>query len=314
MFWKSDINPQTEPQRIVIDKGEWVDPVRGGRIVPYKIYRPDPVLVGGPYPVILWSHGLGGTRDGAGFISRFVASHGYIVIHVQHVGTDSILWEGMQGHPWDNIRKAHIPRKAVLHRYRDIPFALTQIRTMAAAGDLPKADLTHLGMSGHSFGALTTQIMAGQHIQKGTRHYHLHQPDFTAGILYSPVPGRKDPRDPGFVYGGIRIPLLHLTGTDDESPLEGFGYERRLHVHAHAGRQDQHLVILKNGDHMVFNGSRGGLKENPARNRHEDIIKILSLAWWDWHLKEDNGAHAWLTGSGAADFMGDDVVSSKPNR
>lgn len=306
MFWKSDLTPNAEPRRVTIDKGDWVDPARRNRTVPYKLYRPDPLPGDGVYPVIFWSHGLGGTRDGAGFISRFVASHGYIIVHLQHIGTDSVLWAGMQGHPWDNIRKAHIPRKAVLQRYRDVPFALDQIRAMVADGRLTNADLTHLGMSGHSFGALTTQIIAGQRIQKGSRHYCLHQPDFSAGILYSPVPGRHDPKDPGFVYGGIRMPLLHLTGTDDESPLEGFGYERRLQVSEHAGRSDQHLVIIRDGDHMVFNGSRGGLKENPQRTRHEDIIKILSLAWWDGYLKGDAGALDWLKGPKADAFMGDD--------
>ncbi len=311
MFWHHEISPNNEPRRVTLIKGEWVDHARAGRVVPYKLYIPDELPHDGPRPLILWSHGLGGTRDGAGFISRFVASYGYVIVHLQHVGTDSVLWEGMSGHPWENIRKATISRKTVLGRYRDVPFALDQIRSLVASGTIPHADLTRMGMSGHSFGALTTQIMAGQRIQRrrGGRHYDLYQPDFRAGILYSPVPGRHDPADPGFVYGGIRIPLLHLTGTDDESPLEGFGYRRRLNVFDHAGHKEhQHLVILKDGDHMVFNGSRGGLGENPKRARHEDIIKILSLAWWEWHLKQNRAAQDWITGPEVQAFLGDDRV------
>lgn len=306
MFWKSDINPDLEPRRVTLVKGEWRDPARANRPVLYKLYRPEPLPGDAPYPLILWSHGLGGSRDGAGFIARYVASHGYIVVHLQHPGTDSVLWEGMPGHPWDNIRKAKIPRKVVLQRYRDIPFALDQLRSMVTSAEVANADLHHIGMSGHSFGALTTQIMAGQRVQKGSHHYDLYQADFIAGILYSPVPGRKDPKDPGFVYGGIRIPLLHLTGTDDESPLEGFGYERRLNVFRHARTPDQYIFILQDGDHMVFNGSRGQLGDNPKRDRHEEIIKMLSLAWWDWHLKGNQSAHEWLTGEGVQAFLGDD--------
>ena len=313
MFWKSDLSPDTEPRRVTLIKGEWTDPKRGGRTVPYKIYVPDTENADEKWPVIIWSHGLGGTRDGAGFISRYVASHGYIIVHIQHIGTDSILWEGMPGHPWDNIRKAFIPRKAVLARYRDVPFVLDNLRQMAndpQSGIGRHMDLDKLGMSGHSFGAMTTQVMAGQRIMKhgSRRHYDLYQPDFIAGILYSPVPGRRDPADPGFVYGGIRIPLLHLTGTDDESPIEGFGYEQRLNVFRHAGDTQQHLAILKDGDHMVYNGSRGGLKENPKRDRHEAIIKMLSLAWWDWHLKGDRAAQGWLAGDGAKTFLHTDAV------
>jgi dienelactone hydrolase len=290
MLWHPDLHPDTEPRRVTLERGEWVDPARAGRTVPYKLYVPEARAGDTSYPVILWSHGLGGTRDGAGFISRYVAAHGYIIAHVQHPGTDDALWAGKPGHPWTHIRAATIPRKTVLARYRDVPFALAQLRAMG----VPQADFTRVGMSGHSFGALTTQMMAGQRIAKGRRHYDLYQPDFRAGILYSPVPGRKDPEDPGFVYGGIRIPLLHITGTDDESPLEGFSYERRLNVARGTGRDDQMVVVIPNGDHMVFNGSRGGLGDNPDREAHELIIKVLSLAWWEWHLKGDRTAGAWL--------------------
>lgn len=150
--------------------------------------------------------------------------------------------------------------------------------------------------------------MAGQRIAKGTRHYDLHNPDFRAGILYSPVPGREDHAGPDLVYGGIRIPLLHITGTDDESPLEGFGYARRLNIAQHTGRDDQMVIIIKDGDHMIFNGSRGGLGSNPLRERHETMIKVLSLAWWDWRLKGDTAAQAWLKGDGAKAYLGGDVV------
>ena len=52
---------------------------------------------------------------------------------------------------------------------------------------------------------------------------------FKAGILYSPVPIRHlTDTDPEDLYGKINMPLFHMTGTDDDSPLEGFGYEHRL--------------------------------------------------------------------------------------
>ena len=80
-----------------------------------------------PCPIIVWSHGLGGSVDGAAFLSRYIASHGYVIVHVQHYGTDSSLWEGKDGHPWDIIRDTKISRAATLNRYKDIPFALDQL-------------------------------------------------------------------------------------------------------------------------------------------------------------------------------------------
>ena len=80
------------------------------RKIAYKVYAPADALDGEKFPVIIWSHGLGGSRDGAGFISRFVAAHGFVIIHIQHPGTDSTLWEGKPGHPWDVIRATPIPK------------------------------------------------------------------------------------------------------------------------------------------------------------------------------------------------------------
>ncbi|HOO50089.1 MAG TPA: hypothetical protein PLK94_02255 [Alphaproteobacteria bacterium] len=131
-LWNASISPDTEPHQITLGRGEWIDTNRNNRKILYKTYRP--LDAGnGPFPVILWSHGLGGSREGAGFISRFIASHGYIVIHIQHHGTDSSLWEGKQGHPWDVIRNTHIPRHATLNRFKDVPFALDQLATLDIA-------------------------------------------------------------------------------------------------------------------------------------------------------------------------------------
>ena len=293
-FWTPDISPNIEPNRIMIERGVFTDPHRNNREIPWKIYYPAEMTE--PCPVIIWSHGLGGTKDGGGFIHRFVASHGYVVVCIQHYGTDSALWEGKQGHPWDAIRAAKIPRKASSSRFGDIPFVIDQLEKFAEIN--PKIaslmDMTRLAMSGHSFGARTTQFMAGQMRGFGRRMYSLRENRFTCGILYSPVPSDNRRDSPRKIYGPIAIPLFHMTGTADTSPIEGFEYTTRLEVFENSGGPEQHLMILTGGDHMVYNGSRGQLGENPKRGTHETIIKIASLAYWDAYLKKDETAKNWL--------------------
>lgn len=301
LLWNKAISPDTEPQQIMIARDEWVDAQRSNRKILYKTYRPHDEG-GGPYPVILWSHGLGGSRDGAGFLSRFIASYGYVVVHIQHHGTDSSLWEGKPGHPWDVIRNTHIPRHATLNRFKDVPFAIDRLPELDIARVM---DFGRIGMSGHSFGAMTTQVMAGQKRGSSQRQYDLYEPRIKAGIVYSPVPTlHKKHRSPQDFYGNIKIPLLMMTGTDDDNPTVHYGYRDRLEVFTHSGGPDQHLLILDKGDHMVFSGSRGQLKDNPKRAVHEDIIKILSLAFWDAYLKDDHAAKNWLTGDGVTDWLG----------
>ncbi len=291
-----------------IDKGEWIDPARGGRAVPYKIYRPE-ILSDASYPVVIWSHGLGGTRDGAGFIGRHLAAQGYIHIHIQHDGTDDSLWRGMPGHPWDNIRKATIPWETVRNRYLDVHYALKSLDVMNAQDPFYKGklDMGRMGMSGHSFGALTTQIMAGQPAGRGT-YEDLSSDRFVSGILYSPIPTFAHQTGGADNYKHIKIPLLHMTGTHDQSPVENFGYERRIEVFSGAGHDTQHMFVINGGDHMVYNGSRGQLPSHGDIDRHQELIAIIAHAWWDATLKGDRFAYEWLYGDDAQNWLGSDGI------
>ncbi len=297
------------PVDVRIDKGEWTDPARGGRAVPYKIYRPE-ILCDAQYPVVIWSHGMGGTRDGAGFLGRFLASYGFIHVHIQHIGTDDTLWRGMDGHPWDNIRRAHISWETVRNRYLDVPFALSCLVAMNRDDPLYKGklDFARLGMSGHSFGALTTQVMAGQPAGREGNLEDLSDDRFVSGILYSPIPGFSHQTGGADIYAGIKKPLLHMTGTSDESPIENFGYQKRLDVFEGAGDAPQHLFVLEGGDHMVYNGSRGQLPAYPEIERHQELIATIAYAWWDATLNGDVAAHAWLHGAGVRDWLAQEGV------
>jgi len=262
-FWRDDIDPAIEPLRPLIKRGEWIDPSRNNRPVKYKIYYPD-IQSDKPLPTIIWSHGLGGTQDGAGFIGRFLASHGYTHVNIGHEGTNDSLWRGKPGHPWDNIRKAKIPWDDVRNRYLDVPFALDQLQNE----DIPVTiDFDRLGMSGHSFGALTTQIISGQ-LTGNPEPEDFSDNRFTASLAYSPVPNIRIPLPAKDVYSPIKLPMLHLSGSEDHSPLDGDIHEGRAEIFKYAGQNGvkQVSVILDKADHMVFNGSRGLLPDYEGQN------------------------------------------------
>ena len=302
-FWREGVAMDHEPHAVKMVRGEMVDSSRGNRDVKLKFYYPQNHNLKN-LPLIIWSHGLGGSVDGAAFISRFITSHGYCVLHVTHAGTDSSIWEGKPGHPWDIIRATDIPRSMTLARFADVPFVLDNLpEFLKNHPDIAShIDLNIIGMSGHSFGALTTQVLLGEQFpnEQGILEDYS-DPRLMCGILYSPIPEfRLSGHLPERIYGGIKRPLFHMTGTDDSSPLAEFGYEKRLDVYNYSGDAEKMLLILKDGDHMVYNGSRGKLGQNPNREKHESIIKISSLAYWDYHLKNDINAKTWLTGVGFA--------------
>ncbi|MFP4098617.1 MAG: alpha/beta hydrolase family protein [Alphaproteobacteria bacterium] len=284
--------------RVLLKRGVFVDKARGGREVPYKIYYPAQHDLK-KMPVVLWSHGLGGSRDGASFISRFLAARGYTLVHLTHRGTDSSLWEGKGGHPWDIISKTHISRAVTLARMKDIPFVLDCLECWVL--DEPEIgqhmDLKRIGMSGHSFGALTTQVMAGMKFPDERRRLmDLRDSRISCAIAYSPVP-ISHLSDAPFedIYGSIAVPMLHMTGTEDYSPLtRTIDYTHRLVVRDYAGHPEQYLHVLEGGDHMIYNGTRGKLARNPARQAHESLILQAVFAFWQAYLKNDEQARTWL--------------------
>lgn len=306
-FWRGDINPNYDPHKVMIKRDVLVDASRDDRPVKIKVYYPVNHSMTN-LPVIVWSHGLGGSVDGAAFLSRFLSAHGFVIVHLQHHGTDSSLWEGQKGHPWDIIRATHIPRSVSLNRFADVPFMLDQFPAWMEAHPeiVEHVDLSTMGMSGHSFGALTTQVMAGMMFpDESGKLRRSREARFKAGILYSPGPiAHLSLDDPDDIYGTIDLPMLHITGTDDSSPVENWDYTKRLVVYENTSKAQKHLLVIKDGDHMVFNGSRGKLGQNPNREKHEEIIKIAALAYWEATLKKDRAAREWLTQGGFTDWLG----------
>src|SRR5437867_10421359 len=94
------------------------------RAVPSKIYYPK--NGDGPFPVILFSHGLGGSREGYEYLGRHWASHGYVSVHLQHKGSDSAVWQGTAS-PLEALRKAVADPSNAVNRPRDVSFALDEL-------------------------------------------------------------------------------------------------------------------------------------------------------------------------------------------
>lgn len=295
-----------EPFKTKILREDFYDPKRD-RNVPVKIYVPE--NAGNHLPCIFWSHGLGGGRDGAAFLGRFIAEQGFIVVHMTHIGTDTSIWEGKPGHPWDVIRAHKITRHVSMERFKDPSFVLNELKRRAEKGEAPyqSIDFNRVGMSGHSFGAVTTQIMAGHKLGKGKRLYSIRDERFKCGIPYSLGPTYNQTEPPERIYGPISIPMLYMTGTEDSSPVSGKDYTTRLPIFENATGPNQYLLVLKDGDHMVFAGSRGGLKDNPKRELHERLIQHISLVFWHAFLNENDKAITWLEGSDLEEYIEDEA-------
>jgi predicted dienelactone hydrolase len=202
------------------------------------------------------------------------------------------------------------PQNAI-NRPLDVRFVLGQLERLnrddaALAGRL---DLERIGMAGHSFGAWTTQAVAGQgFVQRGASRALLHDARVKAAVILSPVARRNDPRH---LFTGIRIPALHLTGTDDHSPVnDSVAADRRVPFD-NITAPHQYLVILTGADHMVFNGHARVGPRAARDERHHDLIRQSSTAFWDAHLRGEDPAREWLEVDLAGVLGNDGTVERK---
>jgi predicted dienelactone hydrolase len=74
----------------------WTDAARG-RDVPVRVYAPDLMHRGGPYPTIVFSHGGGESRASFDYLGRHWAACGYIAVFLTHAGTDRDAVERARG-------------------------------------------------------------------------------------------------------------------------------------------------------------------------------------------------------------------------
>lgn len=280
---------------------DWQDKARQ-RDVPVKLYFPRSSR--GPFPIIVFSHGLGGSRDGYEYLGRHWASHGYVSVHLQHKGSDTAVWKD-QANPMEAMHQSVKDWRSAASRPLDVRFAIDQMERMNRdKGPLhDRLDLERIGMAGHSFGAWTTLATIGEvFVGLGGREISLADPRIKAAIAMSaPVPRDSTKLDQAF--GGIKVPCLHMTGTLDDSPIGDTKAKERRLPFDHIVDADQYLVIFSGGDHMIFSG-RGRLSGGEKDSVFQDLIRPTTTAFWDAYLKDSKPAKTFLTDGGVQKLLG----------
>ncbi len=261
------------------------------RKIPIRIWRP---RTEEPAPVILFSHGLGGSREGNPYLGRHWAGRGYVVVFTQHAGSDRAVWENAPRHERVERLKAATGVKQSMDRIYDIHTVLDQLPTVESLKG--RIDMERIGMSGHSYGGGTTQAVSGQRF--GTRSGEDKRID--AALVMSPsFPQRWKA---GASFSKVRIPWFLMTGTKDGSPIPTeMKPEQRQKVYDHLAEGDHLMLVLKDAEHHAFgDGARRKRRRNP---NHHNVILAQSTAFWDLHLKQNADAGTWLKGGKAAELL-----------
>jgi len=162
---------------------EWLDTARERR-VPVRLYLPDAARADAPVPLVVFSHGIGGSRSGYSYLGRYWASQGYASLHLQHVGSDRNVWIGSPFELVARLQGAAQEAEAV-DRVRDLSFALDQLLRSELAAQL---DGQRIVAAGHSYGANTTLLAAGATVRRNGKALTLRDARIKAAIVLSARP------------------------------------------------------------------------------------------------------------------------------
>lgn len=268
------------PPAIEVHRQEPID-ISRDRTVPVKVYLPTAKL---PQAVVIFSHGLGGSRENSAYLGEHWAAHGYVAVFVQHAGSDEAVWKGVEPSQRLETLKKAANLKAAVDRYLDIPFVLDQLQKWNAESSHPLAgrlDLEHIGLCGHSFGAVTTQALMGQRFAANRSFL---DPRLDAFFAMSPSAARGIPSEKAF--GHISAPVLCMTGTEDDSPVQPqVTPESRREVYAALPAGDKYQLVFEGGDHFAFSDT--GFFDEKRKPHHHAAIQKISTRFWDAYLKGD---------------------------
>jgi predicted dienelactone hydrolase len=262
---------------------------------------------GGPHPLIVFSHGGGGSNRGYPGLAAHWASYGYVIIRPQHV--EPTQPEDMTVADWRS-------------RVGDISFVIDSVNTLVERfPELQgKIDVNRIAAAGHSRGAMTAMLSGGLRTFPGPNSFA--DPRVKAVAALSP-PG---PREMWGVttesFAEIRVPLLVMTGSRDTGATESETPEWRMQAFELAPAGDKWLVNIEGVNHNTFTGQAGPLPgpapsadrvpsprdpldptaPRPSRPTPErpaagtvnvnqralfGTIRSLALAFFDTYLKED---------------------------
>jgi predicted dienelactone hydrolase len=251
---------------------DWFDGARQ-RAVPVRLYWPEGAE---RVPLVVFSHGIGGSRQGYSYLGEYFAANGMASLHLQHVGSDRSLWTGNPMSLVGRLQDAAQEGEA-LERVKDLRFALDQLLAHETFGT--RVDRRRIAAAGHSYGANTVMLAAGATVQRKGRRLDLRDPRVRAAVLLSAPPfyGEDDLKA---ILRSITLPTLHVTATEDVIRIPGYypPASERVPIFEAVGSPLKALAVFEGGSHSIFTNraSTGGAELNP---KVKTATRELALAF-----------------------------------
>jgi len=202
-------------------------------------------------PVVVYLPGLGEDAQAGPLWRQAWARAGYAVISVQPLDEDASAWTSELARMAEFRQLAQQRHAALPQRLARLAAVMSEARARAAAGDpdCSRLDFSRMAVAGHDLGTQAAMALAGEREPGAPAP----MPMFRAALLLSPVvaPGQDRPER----FASLNLPLLTITGTQDEDPTRWTRSAelRRLPFEA-APPGDKLLMVLDGATHTRLAG------------------------------------------------------------
>jgi predicted dienelactone hydrolase len=245
----------------------------------------------GPYPLLVFSHGYGGSGIGAVFLTEALASRGWIVAAPDHHDRHSAVRIrtpqvkdydrlGLLRHAKQIAASGREDRGEYLYRLDEIKFVMDQMLTSEPFKNI--LDTSCIAVGGHSFGGFTALGVCGT-IQER------HDPRIKAILLFSTGAG-------GYLFNedelsSVRIPSMLFLGEKEKDKRRG----RDITMSEIADKiyrnmpPPKYFLEVKGANHLSFNNQF--TEKRAARflggndEKLFDVIRRYSIAFLEKHVK-----------------------------
>lgn len=243
-------------------------------------------------PLIVISHGTGGNCLAYGTLGRHLASHGYVVIHPTHTGSDDVAMKTTAGRRIDRIRALMADPDVWRTRAAHIQAAIDAADTHPLLRG--RVDSTCIGGIGHSYGAHTAMTIGGMRVTPtGATNESLLNPRVRAVIALSPPSVGRLGITPG-AWDEMTTPLLVMTGTLD-AELDIGDYSRRRMAFDET-RGPACYALIEGADHLTFaDYAPIGNRMSPPDPAHVAWINRTCEQFLNSFVRDDPAAREWFT-------------------
>jgi predicted dienelactone hydrolase len=257
-------------------------------------------------PVIVFSHGFGGSSDGYGPLADHWAAHGFVVVQPTHLDSRTL------GIPPDD------PRTPLIWRVRveDLTHVLDRLDVLEVAvpGLAGRLDRSRVAVAGHSWGAQSVSMLLGARVlgPDGTPGEDMSDPRVKAGVLLAAA-GRGGADLTPFAtehfpfmnpsFADMVTPALVIAGDRDQSLLSVRGPDWFTDPY-HLSPGGKSLLTLFGAEHSL--GGIPGYDSKETTDESPERVALIQRLTWAYlrsalDIEDDSWreAHAALLSSSA---------------